>query len=169
MHLCSHKTHRFLKESSPTDVCAGGPNALHFTGHFKSCFFIFSSGLKSPFFFFLNLGFCCTRHLSSWILTFLQAQVWVHSSGGWVFTSQSPKREHVMWKDHPQALEEGGVKEQRPTHGWVDRHMDIPLLLAKQVKDAAEGKWKLLSCLRLFATLWTIQSMEFSRPEYWSG
>ena len=34
----------------------------------------------------------------------------------------------------------GGVKEQRPTHGWVDRHMDIPLLLAKQVKDAAEGK-----------------------------
>ena len=45
-----------------------------------------------------------------------------------------------MWKDHPQALEEGGVKEQRPTHGWVDRHMDIPLLLAKQVKDAAEGK-----------------------------
>ena len=22
---------------------------------------------------------------------------------------------------------------------------------------------------RLFVTLWTIQSMEFSRPEYWSG
>ena len=29
-------------------------------------------------------------------------------------------------------------------------------------------KWKSLSCVRLFATLWTIQSMEFSRPEYWS-
>ena len=31
-------------------------------------------------------------------------------------------------------------------------------------------KWKrkLLSCVRLFATPWTIQSMEFSRPEYWS-
>ena len=26
-----------------------------------------------------------------------------------------------------------------------------------------------LSRVRLFATLWTIQSMEFSRPEYWSG
>ena len=23
--------------------------------------------------------------------------------------------------------------------------------------------------VRLFATSWTIQSMEFSRPEYWSG
>ena len=24
------------------------------------------------------------------------------------------------------------------------------------------------SCVRLFAILWTIQSMEFSRPGYWS-
>ena len=30
-------------------------------------------------------------------------------------------------------------------------------------------KWKSLSCVRLFATPWTIQSMKFSRPEYWSG
>ena len=35
-------------------------------------------------------------------------------------------------------------------------------------KDKSE-KWKLLSPLQLFATAWTIQSMEFSRPEYWSG
>ena len=28
--------------------------------------------------------------------------------------------------------------------------------------------WKLHSRVRLFATPWTIQSMEFSRPEYWS-
>ena len=28
---------------------------------------------------------------------------------------------------------------------------------------------KSLSCIRLFATLWSIQSMRFSRPEYWSG
>ena len=26
-----------------------------------------------------------------------------------------------------------------------------------------------LSCVRLFAAPWTIQSMEFFRPEYWSG
>ena len=27
----------------------------------------------------------------------------------------------------------------------------------------------MLSCVQLFATPWTIQSVEFSRPEYWSG
>ena len=30
-------------------------------------------------------------------------------------------------------------------------------------------KWKSLTCVRLFVTPWTIQSMEFSRPKYWSG
>ena len=30
-------------------------------------------------------------------------------------------------------------------------------------------KCKLLSCVQLFASPWAIQSMEFSRPEYWSG
>ena len=30
-------------------------------------------------------------------------------------------------------------------------------------------KWKSLSRVRLFVTPWTIQSMEFSRPEHWSG
>ena len=30
-------------------------------------------------------------------------------------------------------------------------------------------KWKSLSCVRLSGTPWTIQSMQFSRPEYWSG
>ena len=29
--------------------------------------------------------------------------------------------------------------------------------------------WKSFSCVRLFETPWTIQSMKFSRPEYWSG
>ena len=35
-------------------------------------------------------------------------------------------------------------------------------------KDAWKWKWKLLSHFRLFATSWTIQSMEFSRPEDWN-
>ena len=30
-------------------------------------------------------------------------------------------------------------------------------------------KWKSFSHVQLFVTPWTIQSMEFSRPEYWSG
>ena len=33
----------------------------------------------------------------------------------------------------------------------------------------AEEKSELLSSLQLSATPWTIESMEFSRPEYWSG
>ena len=32
-----------------------------------------------------------------------------------------------------------------------------------------QSKGKLLSRVQLFATPWTIKSMEFSRPEYWSG
>ena len=32
-----------------------------------------------------------------------------------------------------------------------------------------QGKWKSLSHVWLFVTPWTIQCMEFSRPEYWSG
>ena len=35
--------------------------------------------------------------------------------------------------------------------------------------NQVKWKWKSLSCVRLFATPWTIQSTEFSRPEYWSG
>ena len=33
---------------------------------------------------------------------------------------------------------------------------------------AKKWKWKSLSVVRLFVTPWTIQSVEFSRPEYWS-
>ena len=33
----------------------------------------------------------------------------------------------------------------------------------------SEVKWKSLSHVRLFATPWPVQSLEFSRPEYWSG
>ena len=40
--------------------------------------------------------------------------------------------------------------------------------ISKKVKWS-EVKWKSLSCIRLFATPWTIQSMKFSRTEYWSG
>ena len=38
-----------------------------------------------------------------------------------------------------------------------------------EVSEAEKWKWKLLSCVLLFATPWTILSMEFSRPEYWKG
>jgi len=38
------------------------------------------------------------------------------------------------------------------------------------ITKAEKWKWKSLSCIWLFfVTPWTIQSMELSRPEYWSG
>jgi len=37
------------------------------------------------------------------------------------------------------------------------------------VRRGMKMKWKSLSHVWLFATLWTIQSSELSRPEYWSG
>ena len=45
-------------------------------------------------------------------------------------------------------LSETGVTEQQTKNGW---------------------NCKLLSRVQLSATPWTIESMEFSRPEYWSG
>ena len=35
-------------------------------------------------------------------------------------------------------------------------------------KKKKSEMWKLLSSVQLFATPWAKQSMEFSRPEYWS-
>ena len=35
--------------------------------------------------------------------------------------------------------------------------------------ELLKWKWKSLSCVRLFAAPWTVQSLEFSRLEYWSG
>ena len=35
--------------------------------------------------------------------------------------------------------------------------------------DFAWSEWNMLSHVRLFAPPWTTPSMEFSRPEYWSG
>ena len=37
------------------------------------------------------------------------------------------------------------------------------------IREAQKWKWKSLSHVQLFATPWTIQSIEFSRPDYWSG
>ena len=36
-------------------------------------------------------------------------------------------------------------------------------------RPRSKWMWKLLSYVGLFATLWSLQSVEFSRPEYWSG
>ena len=47
------------------------------------------------------------------------------------------------------------------------RYADDTTVMAES-REELKWKWKSLSCVQLFATQWTIQSMEFSRPEYWS-
>ena len=37
------------------------------------------------------------------------------------------------------------------------------------VNQLWKWKWESLSRVRLFVTPWTVQSVEFSRPEHWSG
>ena len=41
--------------------------------------------------------------------------------------------------------------------------------VTKSWKSESEGHSVMSDSVRLFETLWTIQSMEFSRPEYWRG
>ena len=45
----------------------------------------------------------------------------------------------------------------------------IPISLRTVLRIVASWKWTSLSRVRLFVTPWIIESMEFSRPEYWSG
>ena len=45
----------------------------------------------------------------------------------------------------------------------------LPLCLFNLYAEWRMWKWKSLRHVWLFVTPWTIQSMEFSRPEYWSG
>ena len=41
--------------------------------------------------------------------------------------------------------------------------------LSSRTPRGGKTKWKSLIHVQLFVTPWTIQSLEFSRPEYWSG
>jgi len=50
-----------------------------------------------------------------------------------------------------------------------DRKRGVKSAEKKREREKREVKWKSLSHVWLFATLWTIQSMECSRPEYWNG
>ena len=56
-----------------------------------------------------------------------------------------------------------GPKECRTKWNKSDRERQIYETTYKK------WKWKSLSHVRLFVTPWTIQPMEFSRPEYWNG
>ena len=55
---------------------------------------------------------------------------------------------------------------QRVGHDWVT---ELEFANHFRFWVSLDRKWKALSCVRLFVTPWTIQSMESFRPEYWSG
>ena len=71
----------------------------------------------------------------------------------------------------PGTGEPGGLTSMgshRVGHDWSNLAA-IAAIAAAESLQWREVKWKSLNCVRLFATPWTIQSMEFSRPEYQSG
>ena len=74
-----------------------------------------------------------------------------------------------------QKLPTGAFKE---GNNWWAHHPTTTERFPRTAKSTPEQKltchqlgewWKSLSRVQLFATPWTIQFMEFSRPEYWSG
>ena len=50
-----------------------------------------------------------------------------------------------------------------------DNELKVDMRQQKYSSQEREVKWKSLSHVWLFEIPWTTQSMEFSRPEYWSG
>ena len=58
---------------------------------------------------------------------------------------------------------------QRQNNCSANNHQSLYLHTHRTPSSKQESKWKALSHVRLFVTPWTIQSMELSRPEYWSG
>ena len=50
----------------------------------------------------------------------------------------------------------------------LQKILESPLYCKTKPVNPKRGEWKSLSCIQLFVTPWTRQSMTFSRPEYWS-
>ena len=88
------------------------------------------------------------RLTSEWFNFNIQKMTWGTGSVTW----------EVRYKEFCRKREEKRIREsQRLT------------LKQSHKQGNRKWKWKSLSCVQLFATPWTIQFMEFSRPEYWSG
>jgi len=52
---------------------------------------------------------------------------------------------------------------------WKIKFHPCLCMLSSNFHETFPWKWKSLSCVRLFVTPWTTESMEFSRPECWNG
>ena len=77
-------------------------------------------------------------------------------------------RNHLSLRDpeKPDMLELKQPSEQQPWASFLTMR-GFTCIYVDNVAHLSSWKWKSLSHVQLFATLWTIQSMEFSRPEYW--
>ena len=88
---------------------------------------------------------------------------------------------------------EGGRRRGRQRMSWLDGILDLRNMNLRKLQELVMDReawcaavrevtkrqswvtelnwwqWKSLSRVQLFVTTWTIQSMEFSRQEYWSG
>ena len=90
--------------------------------------------------------------------------IWVDSGSWW-------------WTGRPGMLQITG--SQRVGHDWGTEHTHIAVLqccvsfcwttVNQPYIHVWKWKWKSLSRVRFFATPWTIQSTEFSRPDYQRG
>ena len=77
---------------------------------------------------------------------------------------------HITSKKHQDRMFKSRRGKNRPLS--INQNMASPGFLAVGLNISHPenvAKSKSLSHVWLFATSWTIQSMEFSRPEYWSG
>ena len=96
---------------------------------------------------------------------------------------QDPIQHHIRWwgKTIASWILEAPKKADHPWHprskaGWKQdvepgssSRIGVGSPASLRQGQERKGKWKSLNHVQLFATPWTMQSMQFSRPEYWSG
>ena len=72
----------------------------------------------------------------------------------------SERKGAEVWSlGHTRRLQRSGRRGMKETKGGITE-------VNEKQRTWCSRKWKWLSCVRLFVTPWTV---EFSRPEYWSG
>ena len=87
-------------------------------------------------------------------------EIWVRSLG-WEDPLGKGKATHSSRKDFP-----GGSDSKA---SGSKKGIGRILFFSQIFHEFFRYEWKSLSRVQLFVTPWAIQSVEFSRPEYWSG
>ena len=93
---------------------------------------------------------------SVWSVSLQEEGTWIHIQREYEIETQGDD-------SHPQAEEKGLEQILSSWSSEGSSFADTLILYFKTPK-----LWKSFICVQLFATPWTTQSMEFSRPEYWN-